>query len=80
MANVIAAIVAELVEHDREAQHDTIFVRVLRHFLIAGTDQISLAFVGCSWYLWVVTNCTRECGKTTLMAVEKDERDNYQRR
>ncbi len=42
MVNVIAGVVAKLVEHDGEAQHDTIFIGVLRHFLIPGTDQIAL--------------------------------------
>ncbi len=42
--NIIAAVVAELVEHGREAQHQSIFLGVLRHFLTLDTDQIALIF------------------------------------
>ncbi len=44
MVNVIAADVAELVEHDGEEQHDAIFIGFLRHFLIPGADQIAFTF------------------------------------
>ena len=44
MVNVIAAAVAELVEHDGEAHHDTIFTGVLRDFLILSADQMALTF------------------------------------
>ncbi len=44
MVKVIAAVVAKLVEHDEEAQHNTLFIRVLWHFLIPGADQIALTF------------------------------------
>ena len=44
MVNVTAAVVAEMVEHGGEARHDTIFIGVLRHFLITGADQVALSF------------------------------------
>ena len=42
MVNFIAAVVAKLVEHDGKAQYDTIFIGILRHFLMPGADQIAL--------------------------------------
>ena len=44
MINSIAAVVAEMVEHDRNAQDNTILVGVRRHFLIPGSDQTALTF------------------------------------
>ncbi len=42
VVNVIAAAVAELVEHIREAQHSTPFIGVPRYFLIPERYQIAL--------------------------------------
>ena len=38
VSNVISAVVAEMLEFDRELQHNKKFAGFLRHFLIPDTD------------------------------------------
>ncbi len=46
VVNIIAVVPAQLVEQNKETQHNKVFVGVLRHFLVPGADHIALRFGG----------------------------------
>ncbi len=50
MISVSAAVVEELVEHDRQAQHNAVFVGVIWRFLVLDTDEVILTFGDGHWF------------------------------